>query len=81
MVNHRTLFKLKDFFKLYDNTSKDRLLAIMENLNHIDYKQNKADMIPVHHLVPDPTFLTDTTPTKPAQKHYENASSEGGNHE
>lgn len=81
MVNHRTLFKLKDFFKLYDNTSKDRLLAIMENLNHIDYKQNKADMIPVHHLVPDPTFLTDTTPTKTAQKHYENASSEGGNHE
>jgi hypothetical protein len=81
IVNHRTLFKIKDFFNLYDNTSISRLLAIMEKLNHIDYKQNKADMIPVHHLVPDPTFLTDTTPTKTAQKHYENESAEGKTNE
>ena len=32
MVNHRTLFKLKDFFKLYDNTSKDSI--ILSQIRH-----------------------------------------------
>ena len=70
MVNARTLFKLKDFFNLTDSTSKATLLSIMEQLNYIDYRKKKAEMIPVRHLIPSTKRLIDTTPTSTAQKNY-----------
>ena len=70
MVNARTLFKLKDVFNLTDSTSKATLLSIMEQLNYIDYRKKKAEMIPVRHLIPSAKRLIDTTPTSTAQKNY-----------
>lgn len=70
MVNARTLFKLKDVFNLTDSTSKATLLSIMEQLNYIDYRKKKAEMIPVRHLIPSAKRLIDTTPTNTAQKNY-----------
>ena len=70
MVNARTLFKLKDVFNLTDSTSKATLLSIMEQLNYIDYRKKKAEMIPVRHLIPSTKRLIDTTPTSTAQKNY-----------
>ena len=70
MVNARTLFKLKDVFNLTDSTSKATLLSIMEQLNYIDYRKKKAEMIPVRHLIPSAKRLIDTTPTCTAQKNY-----------
>jgi hypothetical protein len=70
MVNARTLFKLKDVFNLTDSTSKETLLSIMEQLNYIDYRKKKAEMIPVRHLIPSAKRLIDTTPTNTAQKNY-----------
>ena len=73
MVNARTLFKLKDVFNLTDSTSKATLLSIMEQLNYIDYRKKKAEMIPVRHLIPSAKRLIDTTPTNTAQKNYKEA--------
>ena len=73
MVNARTLFKLKDVFNLTDSTSKATLLSIMEQLNYIDYRKKKAEMIPVRHLIPSAKRLIDTTPTSTAQKNYKEA--------
>lgn len=73
MVNARTLFKLKDVFNLTDSTSKATLLSIMEQLNYIDYRKKKAEMIPVRHLIPSAKRLIDTTPTTTAQKNYKGA--------
>lgn len=70
MVNARTLFKLKDVFNLTDSTSKATLLSIMEQLNYIDYRKKKAEMIPVRHLIPSAKRLIDTTPASTAQKNY-----------
>ena len=70
MVNARTLFKLKNVFNLTDSTSKATLLSIMEQLNYIDYRKKKAEMIPVRHLIPSAKRLIDTTPTSTAQKNY-----------
>ena len=70
MVNARTLFKLKDVFNLTDSTSKATLLSIMEQLNYIDYRKKKAEMIPVRHLIQSAKRLIDTTPTSTAQKNY-----------
>ena len=70
MVNARTLFKLKDVFNLTDSTSKATLLSIMEQLNYIDYRKKKAEMIPVRHLIPSAKRLIYTTPTSTAQKNY-----------
>jgi hypothetical protein len=70
MVNARTLFKLKNVFNLTDSTSKATLLSIMEQLNYIDYRKKKAEMIPVRHLIPSAKRLIDTTPTNTAQKNY-----------
>ena len=70
MVNARTLFKLKDVFNMTDSTSTAKLLSIMEQLNHIDYRKKKAEMIPVRHLIPSAKRLIDTTPTSTAQKNY-----------
>lgn len=73
MVNARILFKLKDVFNLTDSTSKETLLSIMEQLNYIDYRKKKAEMIPVRHLIPSAKRLIDTTPTSTAQKNYKGA--------
>lgn len=70
MVNARTLFKLKDVFNMTDSTSTAKLLSIMEQLNYIDYRKKKAEMIPVRHLIPSTKRLIDTTPTSTAQKNY-----------
>lgn len=70
LVNARTLFKLKDVFNMTDSTSTAKLLSIMEQLNHIDYRKKKAEMIPVRHLIPSAKRLIDTTPTSTAQKNY-----------
>lgn len=70
MVNARTLFKLKDVFNMTDSTSTAKLLSIMEQLNYIDYRKKKAEMIPVRHLIPSAKRLIDTTPTNTAQKNY-----------
>lgn len=70
MVNARTLFKLKDVFNMTDSTSTAKLLSIMEQLNYIDYRKKKAEMIPVRHLIPSAKRLIDTTPTSTAQKNY-----------
>ena len=73
MVNARTLFKLKDVFNMTDSTSTAKLLSIMEQLNCIDYRKKKAEMIPVRHLIPSAKRLIDTTPTSTAQKNYKEA--------
>ena len=61
---------VKDVFNLTDSTSKATLLSIMEQLNYIDYRKKKAEMIPVRHLIPSAKRLIDTTPTSTAQKNY-----------
>ena len=70
MVHARTLFKLKDVLNLTDSTRRATLLSIMEQLNYIDYRKKKAEMIPVRHLIPSAKRLIDTTPTNNAQKNY-----------
>lgn len=71
MVNARTLFTLKHVFDMTD--SDTTLLSIMEQLNYIDYRKKKAEMIPVRHLIPSAKRLIDTTPTSTAQKNYKEA--------
>ena len=70
MVNARTLFALKHVFDMTDSHSTTKLLSIMEQLNYIDYRKKKAEMIPVRHLIPSTKRLIDTTPTSTAQKNY-----------
>ena len=70
MVNARTLFALKHVFDMTDSDSTAKLLSIMEQLNYIDYRKKKAEMIPVRHLIPSAKRLIDTTPTNTAQKNY-----------
>ena len=70
MVNARTLFTLKHVFDMTDSDSDTQLLSIMEQLNYIDYRKKKAEMIPVRHLIPSAKRLIDTTPTSTAQKNY-----------
>ena len=70
MVNARTLFTLKHVFDMTDSDSDTQLLSIMEQLNYIDYRKKKAEMIPVRHLIPSAKRLIDTTPTNTAQKNY-----------
>lgn len=70
MVNARTLFVLKHVFDMTDSDSDTKLLSIMEQLNYIDYRKKKAEMIPVRHLIPSAKRLIDTTPTHTAQKNY-----------
>lgn len=70
MVNARTLFALKHVFDMTDSDSTEKLLSIMEQLNYIDYRKKKAEMIPVRHLIPSAKRLIDTTPTSTAQKNY-----------
>lgn len=70
MVNARTLFALKHVFDMTDSHSTTKLLSIMEQLNYIDYRKKKAEMIPVRHLIPSAKRLIDTTPTNTAQKNY-----------
>lgn len=73
MVNARTLFTLKHVFDMTDSDSDTTLLSIMEQLNYIDYRKKKAEMIPVRHLIPSAKRLIDTTPTSTAQKNYKEA--------
>ena len=73
MVNARTLFTLKHVFDMTDSDSDTQLLSIMEQLNYIDYRKKKAEMIPVRHLIPSTKRLIDTTPTSTAQKNYKGA--------